>query len=120
MVTLTQEAKDKLRSLIAAEGAEGAGLRVQVVPGGCSGFEYDLSLAAPAEGDEIVDGDGVRVIIDRFSVPVPARRRARLRGGLPGRRVPHQQPERLGLLRLREELPGLIRGRRPGGPGVRT
>lgn len=69
MVTLTQDARDKLRSLIAQEGEEGAGLRVQVIPGGCSGFEYDLSLASPAEGDEIVDGDGVRVIIDRFSVP---------------------------------------------------
>jgi iron-sulfur cluster assembly accessory protein len=69
MVTLTQEAKEKLRSLIAAEAHAGTGLRVQVVPGGCSGFEYDLALAAPVEGDEIVDGDGVRVIIDRFSVP---------------------------------------------------
>lgn len=69
MVTLTQEAKDKLRTLIEAEPDAGTGLRVQVVPGGCSGFEYDLSLAAPAEGDEIVEGDGVRVIIDRFSVP---------------------------------------------------
>jgi iron-sulfur cluster assembly accessory protein len=64
MVTLTQEATDKLRSLIAEEADPDAGLRVQVVPGGCSGFEYDLSLAAPAEGDEIVEGDGVRVIID--------------------------------------------------------
>jgi iron-sulfur cluster insertion protein len=71
MVTLTQEAKDKLRSLIAEEGDPGAGLRVQVVPGGCSGFEYDLSLAAPAEGDEVVEGDGVRVIVDRYSVPYP-------------------------------------------------
>ena len=69
MVTLTQEATDKLRSLIAAEADQSAGLRVQVVPGGCSGFEYDLSLAAPVDGDEIVEGDGVRVIIDRFSVP---------------------------------------------------
>ena len=49
MVTLTQEATDKLRSLIAEEADPDAGLRVQVVPGGCSGFEYDLSLAAPAE-----------------------------------------------------------------------
>ena len=70
MVTLTQEAKDKLRTLIAAEPAEGAGLRVQVVPGGCSGFVYDLSLAPPADGDEVLEQDeGVRVIIDRFSVP---------------------------------------------------
>ena len=69
MVTLTTEAKDKLRSLIAAEAEPGAGLRVQVVPGGCSGFEYDLSLSAPEDGDEVVENDGVRVIVDRYSVP---------------------------------------------------
>ncbi len=69
MVTLTADAKDKLRALIASAGDPETGLRVQVVPGGCSGFEYDLSLAAPADGDEVVDGDGVRVIVDRFSVP---------------------------------------------------
>ena len=69
MVTLTAEAKDKLRSLIAAEAEPGAGLRVQVVPGGCSGFEYDLSLSAPEDGDEVVENDGVRVIVDRYSVP---------------------------------------------------
>lgn len=69
MVTLTPQATDKLRALIAAEGDPGTGLRVQVVPGGCSGFEYDLSLSAPADGDEVVEEDGVRVILDRFSVP---------------------------------------------------
>ncbi|WP_217915662.1 HesB/IscA family protein [Miltoncostaea marina] len=69
MLTLTPEAKDKLRSLIAAEADPQAGLRVQVVPGGCSGFEYDLSLSAPAEGDEVVEDGDVRVIVDRFSVP---------------------------------------------------
>jgi len=69
MVTLTQDAKDKLRALIAAESDPAMGLRVQVVPGGCSGFEYDLSLCGPEEGDEVVDSDGVRVIVDRFSIP---------------------------------------------------
>jgi iron-sulfur cluster assembly accessory protein len=69
MFKLTTEAKDKLRSLNASAGDPETGLRVQVVPGGCAGVEYDLSLAAPADGDEVVDGDGVRVIVDRFSVP---------------------------------------------------
>ncbi len=69
MVTLTPQATDKLRTLIAEEADPTTGLRVTVVPGGCSGFEYDLSLAAPGDGDEVVEGDGVRVIIDRFSVP---------------------------------------------------
>lgn len=69
MVTLTEDAKGKLRALIAAESDPAMGLRVQVVPGGCSGFEYDLSLCGPEEGDEVVDSDGVRVIVDRFSIP---------------------------------------------------
>jgi iron-sulfur cluster insertion protein len=69
MVTLTQDAREKLRALIDDEADPATGLRVQVVPGGCSGFEYDLSLAGPQEGDEVVDSDGVRVIVDRFSVP---------------------------------------------------
>ena len=60
---------DKLRTLLQAEADPGAGLRVQVVPGGCSGFEYDLALAGPQDGDEVVVDDGVRVIVDRFSVP---------------------------------------------------
>ena len=69
MVTLTNEATERLRALVAEEGEPGAGLRVEVVPGGCSGFEYALSLQSPKDGDEIVESGGVRVLIDRFSVP---------------------------------------------------
>ena len=68
MVTLTPQAKDRLRSLI-ADAEPDAGLRLQVIPGGCSGFEYDLPLGGPQEGDEVTDADGVRVIVDRFSLP---------------------------------------------------
>ncbi len=69
MVTLTNEATERLRALVAEGDEPGAGLRVEVVPGGCSGFEYALSLQSPKDGDEIVESGGVRVIIDRFSVP---------------------------------------------------
>lgn len=69
MVTLTDGARQKLRALIEEEPTPDAGLRVQVVPGGCSGFEYALSLGAVEEGDEVVEEDGVRVIVDRYSVP---------------------------------------------------
>lgn len=69
MLTITDQASDKLRALLADEAEPGSGLRLQVVPGGCSGFEYSLALAGPEEGDEIVESDGVRVILDRFSVP---------------------------------------------------
>jgi iron-sulfur cluster insertion protein len=69
MVTLTDGARQKLRALIEDEGEPQAGLRVQVVPGGCSGFEYALSLGGAEDGDEVVEDDGVRVIVDRYSVP---------------------------------------------------
>ena len=69
MVTLTARGQGQAPDADRRRGRRGAGLRVQVVPGGCSGFEYDLSLAAPEDGDEVVESDGVRVIVDRFSVP---------------------------------------------------
>jgi iron-sulfur cluster assembly accessory protein len=68
MVTLTPQAAEHLKELVADEGP-GAGLRLQVVPGGCSGFEYSLSLSAPEEGDEVIEEAGATVIVDRFSVP---------------------------------------------------
>jgi iron-sulfur cluster assembly accessory protein len=68
MVTLTPSAAEHLKELLVDE-APGSGLRLQVIPGGCSGFEYTLSLGAPEDGDEVVRNDGATVIIDRFSVP---------------------------------------------------
>jgi iron-sulfur cluster assembly accessory protein len=69
MMTLTDEASRRLRDLLRDEGDPDAGLRVEVIPGGCSGFEYALSLAGAQEGDEVIEDDGARVIVDRFSVP---------------------------------------------------
>lgn len=69
MITLTERARTKLTDLIAAEGEPDQGLRVKVVPGGCSGFEYAMSFDRATDGDEIVEDAGVRVIVDRFSLP---------------------------------------------------
>ena len=103
MVTLTQEAKDKLRTLIAAEPAEGAGLRVQVVPGGCSGFEYDLSLTAPAEGRR--GGPRPRLLGPLFRPPLPPRG-AELEGRRgPGGRFFLKKPPRPAPPRGREKRP---------------
>ena len=69
MVTLTENASSKLKGLIAEEGDQGDGLRVKVVPGGCSGFEYQLTFDQPGETDEVFEQHGVRIIIDRYSAP---------------------------------------------------
>ncbi len=45
-------------------------LRVAVEGGGCSGFQYDISLEDAAAPDDLVlEKDGVRVLIDPVSLP---------------------------------------------------
>jgi len=47
---------------------ETAGLRVRVVPGGCSGFQYSLSIEEESKpGDHVVDKQGIRLFVDMFS-----------------------------------------------------
>ncbi len=50
-------------------GAQGKALRVAVDGGGCSGFQYDISLDTPAEGDLILEGNGEKVVVDEISLP---------------------------------------------------
>ena len=69
-VTLTGPAADKLREVMAAQRAfpEDAGLRVDVIHGGCSGFQYHLALDTAAADDVVVDHDGLRVLVGAESL----------------------------------------------------
>lgn len=70
IVELTPEAAEKARAFMADENltAERAGLRVSVLPGGCSGFQYGLNLEeGPREDDEIVVSEGIKLFVDPFS-----------------------------------------------------
>jgi iron-sulfur cluster assembly protein len=68
---LTPAALTKVREFIAAEKdlpAATVGLRIGVLPGGCSGFKYEMSIdEAPAADDVLLDIEGVRVFVDAFS-----------------------------------------------------
>jgi iron-sulfur cluster assembly protein len=69
-VNLTAEAAEKAREFLAQENLtpEAAGLRVAVLPGGCSGFQYGLNLEEePREDDEIIVSNGIRLLVDPFS-----------------------------------------------------
>ena len=44
-------------------------LRVAVEGGGCSCFQYNIDLAAPAEGDRGLEGSGQRVVVAEVSLP---------------------------------------------------
>jgi iron-sulfur cluster assembly accessory protein len=67
-LTLTDTAASEVKKFLEAEslGTDG-GLRVRVVPGGCSGFQYAMNIEeAPQTTDEIVE-TGLRVFVDMFS-----------------------------------------------------
>ena len=49
--------------------ADGMALRVAVDGGGCSGFQYDIKLDAPADDDLVLEGKGERVVVDAISLP---------------------------------------------------
>ena len=44
------------------------GLRIYVQGGGCSGFSYGMVLDEAADGDQIFEKDGVKVIVDPMSL----------------------------------------------------
>ena len=65
LLKVSQEAGNKVRSLLARQGRPGGVLLVAVVGGGCSGLQYKLDLqAAPAHRDILVEGCGIRVVVD--------------------------------------------------------
>ena len=55
---------------INAEAGEFKCLRVAVEGGGCSGFQYDISLEdAPEAEDLVLEKEGNRVLVDPVSLP---------------------------------------------------
>lgn len=44
-------------------------LRVAVEGGGCSGFQYEIKLDAPASDDLVLEGLGQKVVVDTVSLP---------------------------------------------------
>ena len=69
-VTLTEVAAGKVKSLLDQEGRDDLQLRIAVQPGGCSGLRYQLFFDdRQLDGDTVRDFSGVKVVVDRMSVP---------------------------------------------------
>ena len=69
-VSLTPRALEAVRKMAAQEGlGAGQGLRIAVVGGGCSGFQYSLNFDQTKEGDSVTQFDGVTVMVDEISLP---------------------------------------------------
>ena len=69
-VNLTPKAVEMVHKMHGKEGlGADQGLRIGVVGGGCSGFQYQLNFDRQKEGDRVVDFGGVSVFVDDFSLP---------------------------------------------------
>src|SRR3954453_3264046 len=67
-VTLSARAAERIREIAAESGSKTA-LRLSVLGGGCSGFQYDFALAdAAMEDDLAIERDGATVLIDSVSL----------------------------------------------------
>jgi len=66
---VTDAAARRVAELIAAEGKPDMKLRVQVLGGGCSGFQYDFRFDNDvAEDDLVIEKGGVSVLVDSVSI----------------------------------------------------
>ena len=69
-LNVTESAAGEIKKFMSSEEGlpETAGLRVRVVPGGCSGFQYSLNIEEESrQGDFVLDEKGVRLFVDMFS-----------------------------------------------------
>lgn len=64
---VTDRAFERLSEIGA--GDQGQALRVAVEGGGCSGFNYEIKLDAPAPDDLVLEGLGQKVVVDSVSLP---------------------------------------------------
>ncbi len=65
MITVTELAATRAKSMMEKSGEqEGLGLRIKVVPGGCSGFSYDMGFDEQKPDDVVVEQNGVKFLFD--------------------------------------------------------
>ncbi|MCA1683435.1 MAG: iron-sulfur cluster assembly accessory protein [Actinobacteria bacterium] len=71
MITLTDKGAEKVREFLSSQTTitETAGLRVGVRGGGCSGFQYALAFDDQRDDDSVFEDKGIRLLVDRPSLP---------------------------------------------------
>ncbi|HME98944.1 MAG TPA: iron-sulfur cluster assembly accessory protein [Terriglobia bacterium] len=69
-IMLTKKAEDKVKEILSEQPETYAGLRIQVVGGGCSGFQYRMGFDKNFndQSDQIFEFDGLKVFVDKQSL----------------------------------------------------
>jgi iron-sulfur cluster assembly protein len=69
MIQLTETAVSKVKEILSAQEPKPAGLRISVVGGGCSGFNYSMAFENdPGLLDKVYEFSGLKVYIDQASM----------------------------------------------------
>ena len=68
MISLSEQAVLKIRTLEKEHSGEDKLLRIFVEPGGCSGLEYGMSFDLRKGDDEVLESGGVRFLMDPTSL----------------------------------------------------
>ena len=69
MINLTDNAVSKVNNIMQERGEDEAGLRISVMGGGCSGFQYSMAFDKEVrEDDRVVEYDGFKVLVDQKSL----------------------------------------------------
>ena len=67
-VLLTAKAIEMVKDAMTRENLQGYGIRVGVVGGGCSGFQYSMDFEnAERDGDTVAEQDGIKLYVDPMS-----------------------------------------------------
>jgi len=69
-VIITDNAASKIKDIMQKENkTDGYGLRIEVVPGGCAGFSYDMTFDNQKKEDaEVIEKNGLKVFVDSQSM----------------------------------------------------
>lgn len=70
-LTISEFGAQKALTILAQSGKPGAGVRVFIKSGGCSGYQYGMAIDdRELEGDTVVFDRGVKLVVDRMSFPL--------------------------------------------------
>ena len=68
LLNLTEKAVEMVKDAMQREGLAGYGIRIGVMGGGCSGFQYSMDFEnAPKDGDITLEQDGLKLFVDAMS-----------------------------------------------------
>ena len=67
-VVVSESAASKISEIASKEGKKDFGLRIAVVGGGCSGYQYGMAFEKEAQADdEVLTVNGLKIFVDPMS-----------------------------------------------------